>query len=151
MKPRILIFLLFPVLLGGCVSLTPRGSAITVVNSMSTELTSDCKRLGAVIGKAKAGWGNDVGLEQAYTDARNKAGEIPEADTIAISSTNRKFSGGEVSGIVFDCSKKRIQLTQEVPAVKPLTSSSDDIFRMAKKCQAKGGVWVTNQCVISLE
>lgn len=139
--------------ISGCATpLTEKGRAITVVNSLSAELASDCTRIGAVTGYAKAGWGNDVGYDQAFNDARNKAAEYPTADTLAISNSRHRFSGGEVTGIVFDCSKQRVQLIQQVSPPPPATGQSpDNVFELAKRCQSKGGVWINNQCVIDIE
>lgn len=136
------------VLIAGCASLTERGRSITVVSGLSAELVNDCQRLGAVTGHAKPGWGNDVGLDQAFIDARNKAGDIPGADTLAIASSQRHFNGGEVTGIAFNCREKRVQLMQ---SVAPTEAPPENVFEKAKKCQEKNGVWVNSQCVISVE
>lgn len=136
-------------LISGCAtSLTERGRSITVVSGLSAELVNDCQRLAAVTGYAKPGWGNAVGLDQAFSDARNKAGDIPDADTLAISSAQQQFNGGEVTGIAFNCRVKRVQLIQ---SVTPTEATSENVFEKAKKCQEKKGVWVNNQCVISVE
>jgi hypothetical protein len=116
---------------------------------MSTSLISDCKRLGTVKGYAKSGWGNDVGISQAHDDARNKAGEIKDADTMVVANAQREFSGGEVTGVVFNCNEKRVQLIQNVET--PATKQSADVYKQAKKCQAQGGVWMNNQCVLNIE
>lgn len=149
MKRTFVIAVLLILITNGCTTaLTARGRNITVVNGISAELVNDCQRLGAVTGFAQPGWGNDVGLDQAFNDARNKASEIPDADTFAISSTQRQFNGGEVTGIVFNCRAKRVQLIQNVA---PTETTPDNVFEKAKKCQEKKGVWVNNQCVISVE
>lgn len=147
---RLILLLLSAVCLVGCAtSLTERGKAINVVDGLSAELTSDCKRLGSVSGRAKSGWGNEIGFEQALNDARNKAGLRAGADTMAISNANRKFAGGEVNAVVFDCSKKRVQYTREIEPAKK--ESARDDYEMGKKCQEKGGVWTGDQCVIKVE
>ena len=150
MKKSIIIF--FIIVLYGCgPSLTKNAQRITLVNSLSSELVSDCKRIGSVTGYAQPGWGNDIGLDQALTDARNKAANIPNADTLAISSVIRQFSGGEVTGIVFNCSQKRVQLIKNISKTQETEDTPSDVFEKAKKCQEKNGVWVNNQCVIPIE
>lgn len=146
---RFLFTAIVVLVLSACATaLTERGRSVTVINSMSAELANDCKRVGTVTGYAQPGWGNDVGLEQALNDAKNKAGEIAGADTLAISLAQRKFSGGEVSGVVFNCSEKRVHLIQ---SVSPAPEVSGNVFERAKKCQGRGGVWVNDQCVINLD
>lgn len=148
--------LLTCMVLAGCATpLTQNGRSITTVNSVASELVSDCKRIGVVNGYAQPGWGNDVGLQQALNDARNKAGNIPSADTMAISLSNRLANGGEVTAFVYNCKEKNVQLIKNVTESgqeKPLAQApSKDVFAKAKKCQEKGGVWLNSQCVISIE
>ncbi|MDP1542413.1 MAG: hypothetical protein Q8L99_04610 [Polycyclovorans sp.] len=142
----------FALLMTGCATtLTPEGRNISVVNSAGAALSSDCVRLAPVVGNAKPGWGQQIGLDQAFAEARNKAGAIPDADTLVVSMAQMQFSGGEVSGIAFDCSNKRVQLIQNVDPEPINRVMPEDVFQKAKKCQALNGVWITDQCVIDME
>lgn len=145
-----IILVLISVFLTACAtSLTSQAKNLAVVNMVSSELVSNCVPLGSVVGYAKPGWGNDIGLQQAMNDALNKAAAIPGASTFAVSNKQRSFSGGQVNGIAYDCNRERVT---PVAIVQDDSGDIDsDIFLKAKKCQKKGGVWVESQCVIDLE
>lgn len=146
---RITLVLVSLFLTACATSLTPQAKNLSVVGTVSSELVSSCVPLGAVVGYAKPGWGNDVGLQQAMNDALNKAAAIPGASTFAVSNKQHSFSGGQVNGIAYDCDRKRVT---PVAIVQDDTSAVDsDVFSKAKKCQQKGGVWVESQCVIDLD
>lgn len=145
-----IILVLFSLFLTACAtSLTPQAKNLAVVGTVSSELVSSCVSLGSVVGYAKPGWGNDVGLQQAMNDALNKAATIPGASIFAVSNKQRSFSGGQVNGIVYDCDKERVTPVAIVPDDSSVVDS--DVFLKAKKCQKRGGVWVESQCVINLE
>lgn len=146
-----IIVIFFTLFLVSCATpFTPGARNLNVVGSVSSELVHNCKKIGSVAGYAQAGWGNKVGLQQAMNDALNKAAEIPNGDTFAVSNKNRSFSGGQVNGMVFDCSQERTQPIRIV-SDENKRELSDDVFSKAKKCQAKGGVWINDQCVIQLD
>lgn len=147
---KIMIFLLLPFLASCATKLTPGARNLNVVGSVSSELVANCEKVGAVVGYAKPGWGNDVGLQQAMSDALNQAAKLPKGDTFAVSNRDRSFSGGQVNGMVFDCSKERVQSIKVVGGDRK-KDHSDDVFSKAKKCQVKGGVWINDQCVIQLD
>lgn len=141
---------LFSLFLTACAtSLTPQARNLAVVGTVSSGLVSSCVPLGSVIGYAKPGWGNDVGLQQAMNDALNKAAAIPGASTFAVSNKQRSFSGGQVNGIAYDCNRERVTPVEIVQDNTGVVDS--DVFLKAKKCQSKGGVWVDSQCVIDLD
>ena len=128
--------------------LTRNGSRIVAVNNSNSNIANDCERLGTVRGQAQAGWGNDVGINQAYNDALNKAGEIEDADTMVVANVNRQFSGGTVTGVVYNCKKQRVQLIKNISEKNDL--NQNEIIKKAKKCQEKGGVWINNICQLDI-
>ena len=138
--------------LSGCAGkISPEGGRIMVVDSFSSDLVNVCKKLGSITGYSKLGWGNAVALKQASVDARNKAGKITGADTMAIASELAGFSGAEISAFVYNCSQKELVLIKQVPDETNVQKLNQEIFLKAKKCQKKDGVWFKGQCVISLE
>uniref|UniRef100_UPI0040483FAC hypothetical protein n=1 Tax=Polynucleobacter sp. TaxID=2029855 RepID=UPI0040483FAC len=133
------------------VPLTKEAQAIHVVNGVSSELVSDCVRLGTVTGSGSPAYGNDIGLAQAMARARHSAAQFPGADTLAVSYSQRMFSGGEVAGVVFDCSKQKTQLVKNIEPKEQQKSVPNDIYQKAKKCQSKGGIWINDSCVINID
>lgn len=144
-------FLVFAtVFLTACATqLTPQAKNLAVVGAVSSDLVSSCVALGSVVGYAKPEWGSDVGLQQAMSDALNKAAAIPGASTFAVSNKQRSYSGGQVNGIAYDCDRERV--TPVAIVQDKLDSNNEDVFLKAKKCQLKGGVWVEAQCVINVD
>jgi hypothetical protein len=149
--------LLFVLLLTGCATrLTPEGRGVKVIDN-SPGVVAQCERVGLVTGRTESFLsGGDYGVFYATTDARNKAARIPEADTLVIVDDQGRRFGGEVTGIAYNCNPQRARPVQKATAPEirkaPVTPlPRDDIFEKAKKCQNKGGVWVNNQCVISIE
>lgn len=131
------------IFISGCsVNLTKAGRNIVIVNSASSELVHDCKKLGHVTGYSKSGWGNSVGLSQAYADARNKAGAFPEADTMAVTNKIKGFTGGEVTAFVYNCN------LPIKSSMIPETTSSE--INKTKKCQEAGGKLTGDLCILSL-
>jgi hypothetical protein len=128
--------------------LTPKGQKIMVVEGLAVGTISDCSRLGPVRGYAKAGWGNEVGLNQAYNDAINRSAEYENADTFVVASTNKQFSGGTVDGIAYDCKTRKKNLIQ-VQSQENINSS--DLIKKAKACQKEGGLWINNICQLDIE
>jgi hypothetical protein len=128
----------------GCrsVRLTPEGREVMVVNGLNA-LSTDCTRLGSVIGQHK------LGYDHAITIVRNKAAQLYKADTVAVSTVEGWASPSRrVSAIAFNCSERRPQPIEIVNPQKPITLEQLD---KAKKCQTKGGVWINDQCVIQVE
>lgn len=147
---KFIIILFIPFIVSCTTHLTLGARNLNVVGSISSELVVNCKKIGSVVGYAKSGWGNDVGLQQAMNDALNKAAKYPKGDTFAVSNKSRRFNGGQVNGIVFDCTKERVQSIKIVGG-EGKQGHSGDVFSKAKKCQVKGGVWINDRCVIQLD
>jgi len=104
-----ILVIISTLVLSSCASLTEKGEDLTVYDSQSRHLVSDCKRLGEVRGKSKV-FGAFVGRKEAYVDARNQAGELPGADTIVIMKDDVKFTKGEVRAHVYNCKEQRVQV-----------------------------------------
>lgn len=146
---RGLFLLPFLVFFNSCSTyLTEKGQRLMVVEGNAVGTVSDCTRLGPVRGFAKSGWGNDVGLNQAYNDAINRAAEYEEADTIVIASTNRQFNGGSVDGIAYNCKSQKKSIVELHESKR---FNNVEIVKKAKKCQEKGGVWINNICQLDIE
>jgi hypothetical protein len=137
--------------------LTDAGRRIKLVDGRDPAKVKECTKLGVVVGKPESVLSNrEYGILFATKDARNKAGLIPTADTLLITSDESRWLGGEVAGIVYNCSGLRADQHQTVlPAeVKPVESAGKidrELFEKAKKCQAAGGVWVNDSCITRVE
>jgi len=142
-KSLILLTCLF---ITGCATLTDRGATINVVSQASHELVQDCKRLGSVFGNSDNG--GLVGKDQAMTDVRNKAGEYNEADTLAITRYTKNWFSTQIAGFAYNCRERNNQYANNNDS--PSEKISKNVFEKAKQCQAKGGVWVNDLCVIDL-
>lgn len=148
--------------LGGCATgLTGAGRTIMVVPDTDPAAVARCERLAQVVGTSGSFLhGGDYGLYYALADARNRASGIAGADTLLLTDRQPRQFGGEVTGIAYNCNAPKtvsahkaspadVQAVQKVsPAV---VVPAGDIFLKAKKCQAKGGVWVNDQCVVQVE
>jgi hypothetical protein len=150
-----LILMLLMLLLTGCATnLSEAGRKIKIHDAGSV---SGCTSLGDVTGESPSLLsGGDYGVFYATVDARNKAARIPEADTLVITDNQSRRLGGEVFGIAYNCHPQRTVTIPKAPvATAPKAPvpvvPRDGIFEKAKKCQARGGVWVNNQCVIQIE
>lgn len=143
-RTTMLLLLLF--LTGCATTLTDAGRKVKILDSGSV---AECVRIGLVTGESPSLLsGGDYGVIYATNDARNRAARIPEADTLVITQNERKTFGGEISGIAYNCNPQR---NKPLPKAPPTAAPKDEIFDKAKKCQAKGGVWVNDQCVIPIE
>jgi hypothetical protein len=159
---RLLILIL---LLPGCATrLTDSGLKVKVVTNGDPTLQKRCEQLGYVTGEADSFLsGGAYGVIYATYDARNKAARIAGADTLEIVDNEPRRLGGEVTGIAYNCLKpggasgqpttvspqKREISVKAVPA--PPRKDPGIIFEKAKKCQNRGGVWVNDTCVITID
>lgn len=112
----------------------------------------NCKELGFVTGDAGI-WGGSAGLGMAFSDAKNKAALLPGANAILVTSS-QKNPTSIVTAKVFNCSENKPQKIEIVsqPKLEPkLKESLKVTFEKAKKCQEKEGVWLNDQCVISID
>ena len=98
-------------------------------------------------------WGGSAGLNAAYSDARNQAALLSGANAIMITSS-RMNPTSIVNAKVYDCSDRKSlnsesinKNTQMLPVVEDINVTIDQ----ARKCQAKGGAWLNNLCVVSIE
>jgi hypothetical protein len=162
---KITLVLILLMLLAGCAThLAESGRRVKVINNADPALLKGCEQLGRVRGEADSFLsGGEYGVQFALNDARNKAGRIPEANTLVILDDEPRRLGGEVTGIVYNCLSPGIAATQPPPAhpqrndlpVKTVVPSAPRdpgiIFVKAKKCQGKGGVWVNDSCVIPID
>ncbi len=145
--------------LSGCAThLTESGKRIRVYRSGSVASVKNCEFLSTVTGTTESFITNgDYGVIYATNDARNRAGNIPSADTLILTDDEPRRFGGEVTGIVYNClSPRTVQSVKGLDQAGKnneslLEESNTVLFEKAKKCQAKGGVWVNNTCVIPIE
>ncbi len=107
---KLAIFWVGCLALCGCRSplpLTQQGRSIIVVDK-PIEMTSECKRLGVVSGRTEHGWGKRYENNYARNIARNRAAEIPGADTLIITDAQRRDHHWEVTGVVFNCNDTHV-------------------------------------------
>ncbi|GFE57734.1 hypothetical protein AOG1_16140 [Geobacter sp. AOG1] len=112
----------------------------------------DCQELGYVTGDAGI-WGGTAGLDMAFTDAKNKAAELPGANAILVTSS-RMNPSSFVNAKVFNCSQRKTQKIEIVnQAIQPSQQPKDleATMRKARICQQQGGVWVNDQCVLDIK
>jgi hypothetical protein len=162
---KLLRLFVLALLLPGCAThLTDAGRKIKVVDNNDSSRKSKCELLGNVVGRpASILSGGDYGVVYATYDARNRAAQFTGADTLEIVNNEIKSFGGEVTGIAYNCFTPRTALQSSVtassqkredPVKKAVSAPQRDsiaLFEKAKKCQNKGGVWVNDSCVISIE
>jgi hypothetical protein len=168
---NILILLVMVMTLSGCATtVAESGRRVQVVSSQKSELLKNCQRLGQVTGEAGSFLNNgEHGVIYATNDARNKAGLIAGADTLEVISDGPRAIGGTVTGIVYNCTGPVVStsMSPTVPAkvIAPANASAPPksavavpvagipagTFEKARKCQDKGGVWVNDICVVSIE
>jgi hypothetical protein len=113
----------------------------------------DCQQLGYVSGNAGI-WGGTAGIESAFTDVKNKAAQLPGANSILVTSS-RMNPSAYVNATVFNCSERK---TQKIEIVNPTRSQPaqksealGETMRKARECQQHGGVWINDQCVIDIK
>jgi hypothetical protein len=168
---NVLLFLVMVMTLPGCATtVAESGRRVQVVSSQKTELLKNCQRLGQVTGEAGSFLNNgEYGVIYATNDARNKAGSIPGADTLEVISDVPRIIGGTVTGVVYNCTGPIVSTSVSptapakiiVPAnasappksvvTAPVAGIPAGTFEKARKCQGKGGVWVNDICVVSIE
>jgi len=143
-------------LMGCATQLTEAGRKIRVAGSGDN--VQLCSRVSRITGEAGSYLNNgEYGIIYATIDARNKAALIHGVDTIEITSSAPGFLGGTVSAIAYDCSGARNGIGGSTghsgrEGAKPAESvRQTTIFEKARKCQDKGGVWVNDACVISVD
>lgn len=160
---KIAMVLILLMLLPGCAThLADSGRRVKVISNNDSATIKECEQLGRVRGEADSFFSSgEYGVVYATYDARNKAGLIPEADTLEIVNDEPRRLGGEVTGIVYNCLSPRkvathtpaLQKSDTLGKIVPATSLKDPgiIFEKAKKCQNKGGVWVNDVCMIQID
>lgn len=138
-----LMLILF--LTGCATNLTEAGRRIKVIDDPGSESVGGCIRLGSVTGEARSILtGGNYGAIYATNDARNRAAQIPAVDTVVITERQNLRFGGRVTGIAYDCGRPAQKATST-------TAPADGTPDKAGKCQAKGGIWRNNQCIIPIE
>jgi hypothetical protein len=145
-------------IMSGCVThLTDAGRRVKLVEGRDPAKVNKCTKLGVVVGNPDSVLSNrEYGILFATKDARNKAGLIPSADTLLITNDESRWLGGEVAGIVYNCSGPRAEqhqsaLSAGVKADDKAGKIDRALFDKAKKCQVAGGVWVNDACVTRME
>lgn len=138
---RILTATLLLTGISACVQLTPAGARVQIITEDQASLVAPCKYLGNV----------SVSSKDAL---RNNAAAL-SGDTAVISYRD-VGSTSYIKGLVYDCSVSPITapLHTEKPAIKELTTEEKadaEFIRKSQQCQSKGGAWIANQCVISIE
>ncbi|EIY8044405.1 hypothetical protein MNR05_004651 [Vibrio vulnificus] len=137
----------------GCSTpLSREAQQIMTINDGAVIAMMSCKELGFVTGESDI-WGGTAGLDIAYADAKNQAALLRGANAILITSSQMNPTS-IVNAKVYNCSDSKPQKIEVVrePVKKP--SPKEDInviIEKARKCQNKGGVWLDEQCVISIE
>jgi len=124
-----------------CVELTPAGARVQIITEDQASLVTQCKFLGNVTVSSKDALRNNVAALSGDT------GVISYRDA---------GSTSYIKGLVYDCSVSptTAPLHTEKPAIKELTAEEKadaEFIRKSQQCQSKGGAWISNQCVISIE
>ncbi|PWI34823.1 hypothetical protein DI392_00630 [Vibrio albus] len=139
------------VAISGCsTTMSDEARYLSVIRDGGVIATMNCELLGNATGNSTI-WGGPAGLDIAMADLKNNAAKYPNATSILI--TYSKMNPiSQIDGKVYDCSNYKPAKIEVVKSAKAETNK--DIasqFEKAKKCQSKGGVWINNSCVISIE
>ncbi|WP_143562434.1 hypothetical protein [Shewanella sp. UCD-KL12] len=147
------------VLLASCVAtfgcstpLSREAQQIMTINDGAVIAMMNCKELGFVTGEAGI-WGGTAGLDMAYSNAKNQAALLSGANAILITSSQMNPTS-IVNAKVYNCSESKPQKIEVVGEPAKNSPPKEDInvtIEKARKCQSKGGVWLDDQCVISIE
>jgi hypothetical protein len=144
--------LILVVLVTGCATLSPEAGRLMTIRDGGVMAMMDCQQLGYVTGSAGI-WGGTAGLDSAFTDAKNKAAQLPGVNAILVTSS-RMNPTAFVNATAFNCSERKTQKIEIVnPPSQPIQQSKDleETMRRARACQQHGGVWVNDQCVIDIK
>ncbi|HIF9169603.1 TPA: hypothetical protein ACX6R1_000975 [Photobacterium damselae] len=143
------ILVVSSLLILGCgVPLSKEAQKIMTINDGALIAMMGCQELGFVTGQAGM-WNGMTGLYMAYSDAKNQAAKLREAEVILILNSQMNPIS-IVNAKVYNCSEEQVK---RVKMSKPhLLDGSIEIAReKALKCHNKGGVWFEGQCVISVD
>lgn len=114
------------------IPLTPGGKNILIVRKPG-DLPQGCARGATYSARSR------FGAEKPINSIRNKVAAQSAGDTLLLSSIEHGNGPGtrRVSAIAFTCGK--------------WWETTPDKTDKASKCQAKGGIWTNEQCVLQLE
>lgn len=150
---KLLSLLVLASFVTGCSTpLTREAQEIMTIRDGGIIALMNCKELGFVTGDAGI-WGGTAGLDMAFSDAKNKAALLPKANAILITSSQMNPMS-IVNAKVFNCSETKPQKIELVNRSNPQHELKEDIkltIEKARKCQIKSGVWLNDQCVISID
>ncbi|EKO3632421.1 hypothetical protein M3894_002951 [Vibrio metschnikovii] len=137
----------------GCTTpLSREAQEITTISDGAVIAMMNCKELGFVTGSSGV-WGGSAGLSAAYSDARNQAALLSGANAIMITSS-RMNPTSIVNAKVYDCSDRKLSNSERInkrTQTPPVVEDINITIEQARKCQAKGGAWLNNLCVVSIE
>ncbi len=128
--------------------LPQKAQEITTIKDGAILALMSCKELGFVTGEAGI-WGGTAGFDYAMNEAKIKASSFTNANAILVT-TSRMNPTAIVNAKVFDCSSNKQSIaSQSINQDEPKEDINITIEK-AKKCQNKGGVWLNNACIISI-
>lgn len=134
---RVFVAVLCFVTLAACVRLTPAGERVQVLSAGQTGLVSACRRLASV--------------SVSSQDALKNAAAAQGGDT-AIMSLRDVGTTQYIKGDIYRCSNTALPGMAPVQHEPSPEEKADAEFqRKSGLCQAKGGAWINQQCVISIE
>lgn len=149
-----IVMILIGLLVGCANNLNREAQGIMTIKDGGVIALMNCKELGFVTGDSGV-WGGYSGMSQAMVDAKNKAAKMLGANAILV--TNSRMNPTSfVNAKVFNCSETKPQKIEVVNHQPPQPASKQEqdldlIIQKAKKCQSKGGAWLDNRCVISIQ
>lgn len=135
---RVLAPILCFLTLAACVRLTPAGERVQVLGASQAGLVSACRRLASV--------------SVSSQDALKNAAAAQGGDT-AIMNLRDVGTTQYIKGDIYDCSDT-VALPAAAPAHRepsPEERADAEYRRKSGLCQAKGGAWINQQCVIVIE
>lgn len=147
---RLLALCLIATISGCSTAMTDEARYLSVIQNGGVMATMNCRLLGNATGNSTI-WGGPAGLDIAMADLKNKAAKYPHATSILI--TYSKMNPiSQIDGKVYDCSNYK---PAKIEVLKSESSNTEiDIHNQlekAKKCQSRGGVWLNDSCVISID
>ena len=145
--------LIATILITGCTSLTPQAAKLATIRDGGVMAMMNCQQLGYVSGSAGL-WGGPAGLNSAMADAKNKAAELSGANAILVTSSQMNPTA-HVGATVFNCSERKAQKIEIMNSANQQATAQkeplSETIRKARLCQQHDGVWVNDQCVISIK
>ena len=136
--PNAIVIGVLILLLLGCITnvLEPPAAYVKYLRE-PTDTLVDCEKVKELVGVPAGIWQGRVGNQEARQDLRNQAFSI---DANVVLETDSSWFTGKVWGTAYRC-----------PGIGTSANDNELVFRKAKQCQERGGVWINDSCQIEIQ